>query len=272
MKISAVITTYTEEARIESVLKVCSLWAAHTIVIDKGSTDNTTRIADSYGCTIIAIPYSDQGHEDPSTYWPLIRKAIISPWVFALTPGDIPSKNLVRAIEEKLDEASSANMPGLLVPTKYYSFGIHSKYSPWYRSYCPKVINLDVATPSADNHQVIDQIKDVGIIPYAEETFVLHHTHPNAEKFLRSHVSYALGSLKGGDAKKVYREAVKALLLTHPLLGLRKKTRILYHAWSAYKHMVALVSLEALLEKDVKIDYTERSKDFMLTEWNMQYK
>ena len=48
--ISVIILTYNEELNISQALKNVSGWAKEIIVLDSGSTDNTIKIAESFGC------------------------------------------------------------------------------------------------------------------------------------------------------------------------------------------------------------------------------
>ena len=50
--ISVIILTYNEELNIEQSLKNVSGWAKEIIVLDSGSTDNTIKIAESYGAKV----------------------------------------------------------------------------------------------------------------------------------------------------------------------------------------------------------------------------
>ena len=53
MKISVIIITKNEEARIEKCLSSFA-WTDEIVVVDNGSTDNTRKIAEQHGATVIS--------------------------------------------------------------------------------------------------------------------------------------------------------------------------------------------------------------------------
>jgi glycosyltransferase involved in cell wall biosynthesis len=60
MKITAVILTYNESARIRIALSHALIWADEVCVVDKLSTDDTREIAQSMGAKVFTIPFSKQ--------------------------------------------------------------------------------------------------------------------------------------------------------------------------------------------------------------------
>lgn len=158
-------------------------WADEVIVVDKSSTDGTADIAESLGARVQIRPFSLQGHEDPRPSLALAH----NDWIWFLTPGEIPTRKLVTRAKEVLDE-SGDKLDLVVLPKKIYSFGIHDSRSPWSVSYQPFLVHRGRVKVSQQIHA---NFSGVGItIPFEDDCYVLHPTHPNFESFVESHISY----------------------------------------------------------------------------------
>lgn len=65
VKISFIVPSYNEAARIGAVLEHATRWADEVVVMDKGSTDGTIEICKKFGdkVRVRTIPFSERGHE-----------------------------------------------------------------------------------------------------------------------------------------------------------------------------------------------------------------
>ncbi|RLD05548.1 MAG: glycosyltransferase family 2 protein [Chloroflexota bacterium] len=127
--ISAVITSFNEERKIEKALKSI-LWVDEIILVDGQSTDKTIEIAQKYATKIISTPNDpgmmsmrNKGIEDASGDWILILDA----------DETIPSK-LAQEIKRVLKQMRE-NPVAYRFPRKGYFLGKWIRHCGWYPDY-----------------------------------------------------------------------------------------------------------------------------------------
>jgi glycosyltransferase involved in cell wall biosynthesis len=238
--ISCTIGTYNEEARIARALRHATQWADEVVVIDKSSTDATAEIARHMGAKVVTVPFSRQGHED------VISTSSIPThdWIFFFTPGEVPT---ARLIAEMKNAAASDIHAIICVPVLFWSFGINSPHSTWRNCYQPRAYHRRRATITNTVHGNF-ACRQAGraAVPFAEDCFLIHQTHPNAPEFIRSHVDYIAAEARTTDLKAKLAEARHniacndAAFAADPLIENHKP------AWKFYWHGVALACLTYL--------------------------
>ena len=119
--------TSNEEARIGLLLEHALQWSNEFTVFDKYSSDKTKQIAERHGAKVIDIPKTEQGHEK---HGELIRECK-SDWIMLCTPSSIPTKPLIDKRRRIIDDESSSDIDGILLPRKTWSFGQHNPDGPW---------------------------------------------------------------------------------------------------------------------------------------------
>ncbi len=136
--ISAVLTVYNEEARIETTLR-CALWCDEIVVMDKQSTDRTCEIARRYTDKVYETPYSDFEPDELQE----ALKHTSSEWILRLTPSEVMHPVLATQIRE-LIERDDFPYDVIHVPFRRYVLGMETKRSPWYSKVVPTVFRKRV--------------------------------------------------------------------------------------------------------------------------------
>lgn len=248
--ISVLLSTYNEEHRIEAFLKHALQWADEILLCDKGSTDATVTKARFMGARVESVPYSPQGHEDTVAN---IAKCKHD-WVFLMTPGEVPTPELIRCIKAKLVMLGE-QVDVFGIPKKLYSFGIHDPRSPWSIGCQPMLFHRKRATISNRVHGNI-QAGRFHPIPYSETCYVLHPTHSTVSDFLRAHVDYIFAEAESRKPDELIQFALENL----NAYNFGNNARELFGhqcAWKMYWLGCCLAAWEKLRGADVPNEYSE---------------
>jgi hypothetical protein len=203
------ILTYNEAARIVPAVTCARQWADDVLVLDKSSTDNTRELADGLGARVVTIPFTRQGHEDTVGNTDFAA----NDWVFVMTPGEIPTRELVAKVREAL-AAHGEQVDIITIPKKLYSFGIHHPSSPWSVGQQPMLFHRRRAVLTNHVHRnfTVRDPRRMFHIPYSETCHVYHPTHATAESFLRSHFDYIMAESQGSRSpQELLTEALRQI-------------------------------------------------------------
>lgn len=99
MKITAIILTHNESLHIERAIRSVLPFAEQIIVVDSGSTDGTTDIAQALGAEIHTHPFVNQARQ---FQWALDTLPIRGEWVLRLDADEIIEADLAQEIAHKL--------------------------------------------------------------------------------------------------------------------------------------------------------------------------
>lgn len=201
-KLTCLIGTYNEAARLTSFLAHALRWADEVVIVDKGSTDDTRKIVEQHiqqgpGVTKLFFfdtAFTPQGHEDKLEQFSFCT----NDWVFLMTPGEVPTRELIEKVKAAIAEHGDT-VDIITVPKKLYSFGIHNPASPWSIGQQPFVVNRKRAVISNHVHRNFT-LRPGGKcfnIPYSETCHVYHPTHATVKGFLRSHFDYIMAEVDG---------------------------------------------------------------------------
>jgi hypothetical protein len=257
MKVTAIILTYNEENRIRHALTHALKWAEEVIVADKCSHDRTCQIAAEMGARVESIPHTAQGEENVGEIHALAK----TEWSWGWTPGEVPTRKL---IETGLAMTES-DVDLIMVPMKYYSFGVHDPVSPWGISYQPRLMRRDRVEFTGIAHDPI-HAERVLPIPYFEDCHCLHQTHADARSFVRAHADYMAGEAMNGTPEEVLIRAMTQLSafdrnfqsnpeLTDQMLG-----------WKLYWLGVALHARDRMTGGH-RADYAKRAEAMLADQW-----
>ena len=258
MKITAVILTYNEAHRIRIALTHTLQWADEVCVVDKGSTDETRDIAESMGATVHTIPFSKQGHEN-------VKDALsfaTNDWTWGFTPGEVPTRELV----EKAKALVFDNYDCIVIPHKLYSFGEHSKFSPWSISGQPRLIQRKKVVFTGIAHSPIVAQRIIAI-PYSDDCHVLHQTHATASGFIASHADYAINEAINGTPEESIARAMENYTAYDQSFSVDPAIKAQWIAWKIYWLMVALHGIEAEKGKDILSEYNKRAEAMIEKLW-----
>lgn len=253
MKLGSYCITYNEEARIGAYLSHALAWSDEVTIFDKGSTDNTVSIAKSRGARVVPITFSPPGHEQHN----LLVKACHADWVFLCTPSSIPTKQLIEKVRRFINKSESIEFDAIEVARRTYSFGQDIQGGPWGVCYIPCIMRRCSDALSDKIHHCVTPAARVSRIAYSDSTYVLHQTHPSAQSFLESHVSYAR-KVASEDPEQALSESTRTLRKWRFRLPLRIRSPLQYHAWRMYHHSICLAAVESMANKDIKSEYLKR--------------
>ncbi|HKO99304.1 MAG TPA: glycosyltransferase family 2 protein [Pyrinomonadaceae bacterium] len=126
MNISATIITYNEEANIREACESVA-WADEVIVVDSGSTDTTTQIAQALGARVV--------HHD----WPgfaaqkqFAVEQASHPWIFSLDADERVSPELRRSIDALRAKSEEQLADGYRIARRSFYQGRWIKGGGWY--------------------------------------------------------------------------------------------------------------------------------------------
>jgi glycosyltransferase involved in cell wall biosynthesis len=195
VKISFIVPAYNEAARIGPVLEHATRWADEVVIMDKGSTDETLEICRNAGEKVFirTIPFSERGHEKLSEIPGLVR----NDWVFLGTCSEIPTKKLIEACRQILDQRES-ELDLVYVPRRMYAFGLHCSNPGWGVCHYPFLFHrrrARITDDVHDNFHAPDPTRTTRI-PYAEDCCVHHMTYPTARSFWLASMQYFEAEIK----------------------------------------------------------------------------
>lgn len=98
-RIVVVILTYNEAENIAQALESVSGWADSVLVFDSGSSDDTVRIAESYGCIVETHPFENFGRQRNAA---LAAAAGLAEWVFFLDADEWLTQGIKAEIDAQL--------------------------------------------------------------------------------------------------------------------------------------------------------------------------
>jgi len=266
------ILTFNEEQRLPSALEIAKKWANDIFIVDKCSTDATLDIAKSYGCKIISIPFSRQGHEDVAQMNAEIKKIKnnTNPWFLQLTPGEIPTKGFIDIAKSMATPSSVHDI--IMVPVRIHSFGRFMPGSPWSFSHQPRLININKAVVKNVCHDSYTLSERSIAIKDSDSCHIFHPTHVNFDSFIRSHVDYALAETSNKSLDMVRTFVQRAEQHNFEFVMKSGVDMRQFLAWKAYHYTVALKRLDDLLLPETEAYYSDMRNQYKKSEWSIEGK
>jgi hypothetical protein len=266
--ITLVTVVHNEEARIEPWLAHSVRWADKVLVFDKGSSDATRTIAQSYGASVVEIPFSGVGHED----WVAIVESLPTDWFVWSTPSEFITPNLARAFKYVATHDDGL-IDCLAVRNKIYSFGHHNPRSDMGLHWVSKMFNRARIKVVNELH---NYWQSQGKRRFLEDkdgrTHVLHLGQPSFAAYAKRTFDYAEHEAQGSNQELV-NKAKKSLLRSEEqnfvfLQGGEGHDIRHALAWKASNLLTALACLDAI-EQNATLDrYRELSRQY-LAQWDI---
>lgn len=119
MSLAVVILTYNEAVHLARALNSVADIASQIFIIDSGSTDDTVRIAESYGATVLYHPFVNQAKQ---FQWALDNASISADWILRLDADEIIEPDLSEEISRRLPELS-VDVTGIVLRRKHIFMG-----------------------------------------------------------------------------------------------------------------------------------------------------
>lgn len=268
MSISALISVYNEESRIEASLRSLQ-WCDEIIVLDKNSTDQTKLLAENLGAKV----FNWEMTEFDTSEIPFLFDKCTTEWILTWTASDIIHPELARRIKE-LTEKENFEYDMIQVPFYTYILGIDSKRSPWHtemKSYVFRKKALKLNTNGV--HDAIQFLSTRTYVLKMPEKFCIYHlTHVDVNTMMERHTRYLRAEARYFNEenlktplKKIIREFLKIILKRKTFL-LGKDGLMLAFAFLSYYMMSYVYKWEKKYSK-AEIVY-KGIKDEVLAEWD----
>ncbi len=188
--ITFVIFTYNEEKRIGAVVRNFIKYG-EVLVLDDGSTDNTKIIAENLGARVVLRPKSDLVQIENQQMYEFVLSQTKTAWIFWSFADNFAPKELL----EKLTEISEQDkIKYVNVPLYTYLWGATEYVA--HKSHSPRFFMRD--TMDFTNNYLhgmgkfLGSTKEILTLPLREKYAVRHYSLYNTEKFVSSHLRYAL--------------------------------------------------------------------------------
>jgi len=181
-KISAVITTWNEEANLDDCLN-CLGFVDEIVVVDMESSDNTVKIAKQYTDKVYHTPYT--GYVEPARNYSIGKAS--GNWILIVDADE----RISRSLAEKLEQIAKEDTADFVrVPRKNMIFGQWMKYSRWWPDYNIRFFKKGHVTWQDAIHSI--PITDgQGITLEAEPELAITHNHySNIDEYLTRLIRY----------------------------------------------------------------------------------
>ncbi|MBP3973298.1 glycosyltransferase family 2 protein [Pseudoxanthomonas spadix] len=119
MNLVVIILTYNESRHVTRAMASVAEIASQVLVVDSGSTDDTVRVAESHGATVLYHPFVNQAKQ---FQWALDNAPISADWIFRLDADEIIEPDLADEIRRRLP-VLAADVTGIVLKRKHIFMG-----------------------------------------------------------------------------------------------------------------------------------------------------
>ncbi len=185
-KISAVITTFNEERKIEDCLKSVRQLADEIILVDGSSTDDTVKIAKKYTSKIYIRENNPMLNVNKNYGF---MKAT-NEWILSLDADERVTLELAKEIKEILKSpvlSLKSDLNGYYVPRRNFIFGRWIKHAGWYPDYQLRLFKRGKGRFEEKHvHEMLNVEGKTGHL----KSDILHLNYENVSQFLKKLLLY----------------------------------------------------------------------------------
>ena len=220
MTISAVLSVFNEEARIDATLRSFA-WCDEIVILDKTSTDRTLEIARKYTSKILTVPWREFRPDE----FRLELERVSSEWVFKITASNLIHPELAAQIRE-LTQRVDFPYDVIHVPFRRFVLGLETKRSPWHSELFPLVYRRRVARVNEKSvHGALTfDTKRHYRLPRSSDYCMYHLTHPTADEMMERHIRYWRAEARTSSGKTSLRKAFADVMRSIFTVFCRRKT------------------------------------------------
>jgi len=201
MTITAIIHTKNSAETLSRALQSVA-WTDETLVVDMGSTDDTLKIAKSFGTTI--LPVKDFGYVEPARN--LALKQVKTDWILILdSDEEIPSS---LATKLKALAGGDATAEAYNLPRKNIVFGDWLAVAGWWPDYQLRFFRRGTVNWPATIHSTPKVDGSVDFLSPQEEFAITHYNYPTVSSYLERLDRYTTHEVSSRDSTS--REAQSA--------------------------------------------------------------
>ena len=141
--IAGVVLTLNEESNLARALESLA-WCDQLFVIDSGSTDSTSSIAQDFGATLLTNIQSDPFLITEQRNWALLQPEVLCDWVLFLDADELISPPLITQIKQCI--AHPNRVTAFYLCPRYWFLGRWLKQTQAYPNWHPRLIRRGFAT------------------------------------------------------------------------------------------------------------------------------
>jgi glycosyltransferase involved in cell wall biosynthesis len=173
LSLSVVIITLNEEANLARTLASVA-WADEIVVVDSGSTDDTRKVAESFGAKFFVEPWKGFAAQKNSA----LAKAT-GDWILSLDADEEVEPALAQEIREAL--AANPSVAGFWIPRKNFFLGRWIKHGGYYPD--RKLRLFRRGTAAFEDRLVHEDVRLEGESASLRNN-LLHHAYPTLEDYI----------------------------------------------------------------------------------------
>jgi len=176
MSLSVCIITLNEERNIGRTLKSVKEIAGEIIVVDSGSTDATTSIAQSFGARVFVEPWKGFARQKNSA----LEKAG-GDWILSLDADEEVSPELAASIQALMNSPEPPQFAGYTMNRRNLYFGRWIRHSGYYPDAKLRLVKRGAA--EFELRDVHEDMKTHGPLGHLKGDLI-HHAYPTLEGFI----------------------------------------------------------------------------------------
>ena len=184
--IDVLIQTHNEELNLPHTLKSVCGWVNRVFVVDSGSTDATTRIAQDFGATVVHHAWEGYARQKN---WALANLPFESPWILIIDADEAVSPELREEILELVRrDPASVYESGFHLNRVFIFFGREIRHCGYFPSWNLRLFKRGRAVyedRSVHEHMLVD-----GPVGYLQH-LLIHEDRRGLEHFFAKHNRYS---------------------------------------------------------------------------------
>lgn len=199
--ISVVVPTLNEASRLMTALESVA-WADEVIVVDAGSSDDTTVLARRWGARVLSVTGGTIGAQRNAGI-----AAARNQWILALDADEEVTPEL-RASLSALASGRATPHRAYRIRSRNWHLGRELRHGPWGRDWKVRVFSSDQRYTTARVHENLESLDDVGAL----EGALIHHPYRDLSHQVTKIARYAKWAAEDMRAKG-QRGSVRAMLV-----------------------------------------------------------
>jgi glycosyltransferase involved in cell wall biosynthesis len=161
--LSIIILTKNESLNLPRCLESLRFLNADIFIVDSGSTDQTVKIAENYGCYVCEHPFENQAKQ---LNWALENLPINSPWIMRLDADECITSELAQELKEVLPQTPET-ISGYQIKRRVFFMGRWIRHGGYYPTWLLRIWRTGLATCEQrwmDEHIIISEGQTANLV------------------------------------------------------------------------------------------------------------